>query len=224
MANLEVVSPYALTTLARVKERLTITTTDFDTKFIRWINSVSTFVEQQCGGRAFVKRTYPNETFSFGARREIYLNLRNFPVWSVSSFQWRAGPPSNPQYTSFAPDQYELMNPQPVPTDPQNQIWYPDGQIRIYGVLPTIYSNAIRVSYVAGYPVDWPNAGNGTTHLLPADLTDLVENLITRRFKRREFAGKSSEGLTGATTSWRNTLDIEDQETLDAYTMAPIFT
>ena len=39
-------------------------------------------------------------------------------------------------------------------TDPVSGLtWYPSGMVRVYGVLPRIYSNMIRASYVAGYPV-----------------------------------------------------------------------
>jgi hypothetical protein len=86
--------------------------------------------------------------------------------------------------------------------------------LRFYGVLPSASSNMVRATYVAGYPVDWDNAGDGATHLLPADLTALCENLVVRRFKRRQLAGMSSQALEGATHSWRNTLDQEDQDVI----------
>jgi hypothetical protein len=222
MADKEIVYPYALTTLARVKDRLSIKNNDFDSKLIRWINSATDYIQNACGGRQFVKTTYINEVYSPKSRMERYVVLRQIPVVSVSSFQYRAGPPSAPSWTSYTADQYELENPRPVPSDP-TQTWYPEGMVRLYGVLPTIISNAIRVSYVAGYAIDWPNAGNGSTHLLPADLTDLCENLVVRKFKRRELAGKQSEGLQGASTNWRNSLDQDDIDVIDSYTLLPLF-
>lgn len=128
-----------------------------------------------------------------------------FQVNGLVDFQWRAGTPSNPNWIDFIIDQYELINDGKA------------GVIRIYGVLPRLYNNMARVTYYAGYPVDWANAGNGTTHQLPSDLTDMVENLVVRRFKRRVLAGRGSESLDGATTSWNRDLDADDIDVIGHY-------
>lgn len=129
-----------------------------------------------------------------------------FEVSGLISFQWRAGTPSNPNWTSFIPDQFEL--------DQQGR----SGIIRVYGSIPGLYNNMIRATYVAGYPVNWANAGDGATHQLPADLTNLCENLVVRIFKRRLLDGKASENIQGATTSWRDTLDAFDLNVIANYT------
>jgi len=162
-----------------------------------------------------VQQSFVNDTYSIDSSRQDTLILRHTPVFSISSFQWRAGTPTNPSWTDFIADQYELVDPR---TDPASGIvWYPSGEIRVYGVLPGLYSNMIRATYVAGYPVDWPNAENGTTHKLPGDLTYLCENLVVRRFNRRKLAGMSSQALEGATHSWRNEIDAEDLDVLAQY-------
>lgn len=133
-----------------------------------------------------------------------------FQVSGLISFEWRAGTPTFPSWTSFILDQYELVN---------------DGKagiVRIYGVMPRLYSNSVRLTYYAGYLVDWANAGNYTTHTLPSDISSTVENLVVRRFKRRFQAGKSSEALEGATTSWRADLDIDDKAVLSHYKRMPV--
>lgn len=132
-----------------------------------------------------------------------------FQANGIIDFQYRAGPPSQPNWTDFITDQFELVN---------------DGRagvLRIYGSLPDFYSNMARVTYYAGYPVDWANAGNYTTHLLPMDISDMVENLVVRRFKRRLMAGKSSEGVDAATTSWKDELDSEDKDVIGHYRRVP---
>jgi hypothetical protein len=187
----------------------------YDTVLTRLINAVSQYIAQECGRTSFVQQTFTNDTYSIEEPDQEFLQLRNFPVFSISSFQWRAGTPSNPSWTDFITDQYELVDPR---TDPvSGVVWYPSGMVRVYGVLPRIYSNMIRATYIAGYPVDWPNAGNGTTHRLPDDLTYLCENLVVRRFKRRQLAGMSSTALEGATHSWRNELDADDLDVLAQY-------
>lgn len=136
----------------------------------------------------------------------------NLQANGLTKFQWRAGTPSNPSWMDFLIDQYQVVN---------------DGKagiIRLYGFVPMTQDNMIRVSYQSGYAVDWTNAGNGTTHQLPADISDTVENLVVRKFKRRILAGKTSEGLEGATTSWNKELDIEDTATIEHYRrMSTIF-
>lgn len=132
-----------------------------------------------------------------------------FQINGIISFQFRAGPPSNPSWTDFVNDQFELVN---------------DGRagiLRIYGALPGLYSNAARVTYYAGYAVDWANAGNGTTHQLPSDLSDMVENIVVRRFKRRILSGMSSQALEGATTSWRDEIDKEDLDVIGHHRRVP---
>ena len=135
-----------------------------------------------------------------------------FEISGLINFQWRAGTPSNPNWTAFIPDQFEL-----------EQQGY-SGIVRVYGVMPRIYSNMLRATYVAGFPIDWPNAGNGSTHQLPADLTNLCENLVVRIYKQRLLAGKASESIQGATVAWRNQLDAPDQNVIDNYRrVGPIF-
>jgi hypothetical protein len=188
----------------------------FDAVLTRMINSVSNYIGNECGRpTGFVQQTYVNDTYSIDTPRQSFLVLRNTPVFSLTSLQWRAGTPTNPSWTDFIADQYELVNPR---TDPiTGQVWYPSGMVRIYGVLPRIYSNMIRATYVAGYPVNWANAGDHNTHLLPDDLTAMAENLTVRRFKKRQLGGKSAEGLSGATETWRNEIDAEDIDVINQY-------
>ncbi len=132
-----------------------------------------------------------------------------FQINGIINFEFRAGPPSNPNWTPFIYDQYELVNTGLA------------GVLRIYGVLPGLYNNMARVTYVAGYSVDWPNAGNETTHTLPADLSNTVENLVVRVFKRRMLAGRVSEGVDQATTAWNKEIDEDDKAVIGHYLRMP---
>lgn len=198
-------------------------TPNYDDILTRMINYATNYINNECGRYSFVQQTYVNDTYSIDSPRQTFLLLRNTPVFPaadgihVTSFQWRAGTPSNPSWTDFIPDQYELVDPR---TDPiSSQIWYPSGEIRVYGVLPRMYSNMIRVSYTGGYPVNWANPEDHNTHWLPGDITSVCENLVVRRFKRRGLAGQSSQSLEGTTiTGWRNVLDQEDLDVLGQYT------
>jgi len=214
MSDQEIVSAYALTTLSRVKDRLQITQPDFDAILTRLINGATDYIERECGKTGlekypndghFISKTYTNEVYSVRGRKQLYLVLRNAPVSALTSFQWRAGTPSNPNWTDFITDQFELVEEGT------------SGIVRVYGVMPRLYDNMLRATYTAGYLVDWPNAGSSETHRLPADLTNLCENLVTRIYKRRLLDGKASENIQGATTSWRDNLDAFDRTTIENY-------
>jgi hypothetical protein len=275
---------YALSTIARIKDRLQITNTDSDSVIGRTLNSVTDFIERECGKTGmesypndghFLQKTYTNEVYSITGAKQVYLPLRNAPVTyllvtgnltsgsavvasvtptvgitagmplfniqglfpqgttvasisgtsvtmsqpaSVSmtgaqfeicgliKFQYRAGTPSNPNWTDFIQDQFELIE--------QGHA----GIIRVYGVIPRLYSNMIRATYVAGFPYDRQNAGNRTgTHQVPADLTETCENIVTRFFTRHKLAGQASESMQGATLSWRNDFDAQDKAVIAHY-------
>jgi hypothetical protein len=190
--------------------------TAFDTVLVRLINWATNYINNECGRPSgFVQQAYVNDTYSIDNPRQNFLQLRNIPVFSLTSLQWRAGTPTNPSWTDFIPDQFELVDPR---TDPISGLtWYPSGLVRVYGVLPRIYNNMIRATYVAGYPVNWANPEDHDTHWLPGDLTNVCENLVVRRFKRRMLAGQASQSLDGGTTSWRDKLDAEDLSVLGQY-------
>lgn len=132
-----------------------------------------------------------------------------FQVSGLMSFQWRPGTPSSPSWIDFIVDQFELVEDGKA------------GLIRLYGVMPRLYNNSVRLSYWAGYLVNWANAGDGVTHTLPSDLTSTCENIVVRNFKRRDLAGKTAEALDGATTTWDKNIDSMDQDTLGHYRMMP---
>ena len=128
-----------------------------------------------------------------------------FEISGLISFQWRPGTPDAPSWFSFLQNQFEL-----------DQQGY-SGIVRVYGVMPRIYNNMIRASYVAGYPVDWQNAGNGSTHQLPADLTNTCDNIVERIYKRLKTAGKTGETMQGASISWKDDLDALDKTVIANY-------
>jgi hypothetical protein len=189
--------------------------TTYDGVLVRLINWATNYINNECGRASFVQQTFVNDTYSIDNSGQSYLLLRNTPVFSLASLEWRAGTPTNPSWTAFIGDQYELVDPR---TDPISGItFYPSGEVRVYGVLPRLYSNMIRATYVAGYPVNWANAEDHNTHWLPGDITNVCENLVVRRFTRRKLAGKSQQAMSGATETWRNALDQEDLDVLGQY-------
>lgn len=205
----EQILAYALTTVQRVKDRLGITVAGHDTLLQRLINGATDFIESETN-RRFKETTYTNEVYSLHGAKQDMVFLRQIPVTALTSAQYRAGTVSTPQWTDFITDDYELLE------------GGESGIIKFYGgVVRGI--NVVRFTYTAGYKINFSNAGDNSTHTLPADLTELCERMAIRWFKRRESEGKLSEAFEGATTQWANELTGEDKEIINKYRRLPAF-
>ena len=193
----------ALTSLKRVKDRLTLSTPDFDTLLERLINAATDYLEGTCS-RTFKETSSTNEIYSVYAPRQDLFILKQAPVAVLTSAQYRAGTPSNPAWTNFAADEYELVG---------NGA---SGIVKIYGGIRSGV-NVVRFTYTAGYKIDFDNPANSANHTLPSDMNDLAERLAVRLFKRRESEGKQTEGFEGASITWANLIDEYDREVINRY-------
>lgn len=166
----------ALTTKANVKDRLDISTTDHDDLLDRMILAVTDAMET-LAGRLFTLATYTNELYDgsdwYGSARTS-LTLRQAPVATVSSVQYKAGTNTTPNWTDFNVDTYDID--------------YDLGVIHFDGPLPAGKRN-IRVTYTAGWtgydsvvselwnfnvtPTGTVNGSNGT-FTLPEDAQEVV--------------------------------------------------
>lgn len=191
---------YALTTVARVKARLGITDTGFDTVLISYVNAVTAFIETRTN-RRFKQATYTQELHHLDGDRRV-IALKNAPVASVSAFQYRGGTPGTPAWADFSVEDYELLE---------------DGKTGLIQLYISPGSNTVRATYSAGYLIDFSNYGNEASHTLPYDITELAERLITKRFKKRDDEGKTSVAFGGSTTTWEKLLDPDDEELLGRY-------
>ena len=205
----ESIFSYALTTVARVKTRLSIDSAGFDTLLLYIINSVTDFIESECN-RRFKETTYTNEVYSIPNSGNGFLVLKQAPVSVVSSLQFRAGLKSNPNWTEFVSDNWELME-DGAP-----------GIIQIYGAFIQGL-NSIRSTYTAGYKINFANYGDNSTHTLPADVSDLAERMVVKLFKRRDAEGKQREDFNGGTVIWKEILSLEDEMTLAKYRRVNFF-
>lgn len=205
----ESIFSYALTTVARVKTRLSIDSAGFDTLLLYIINSVTDFIEGECN-RRFKETTYTNEVYSITNAGNGFLVLKQAPVSAVSSLQFRAGLKSNPNWTEFVSDDWELME------DGAS------GIIQIYGAFAQGL-NSIRATYTAGYKINFANYGDNSTHTLPADVSDLAERMVVKLFKKREAEGKQREDFNGGTVIWKEILSPEDEMTMAKYRRVNFF-
>lgn len=128
----------ALTTKTRVKDRLKITTTDFDTLLDNLIVSITARMEKMCN-RQFTLATYTQEIHDgsdFNDNIRGYLITKNAPVGSVTSIQYKAGSNSSPNWTTISVDDYDVD--------------YDTGLIHFPTGMPRGKRN-IRITYTAGW-------------------------------------------------------------------------
>lgn len=203
------IQPHALTSLARLKQRLTITSVDLDPVLERIINAATGYIEKHCN-RRFKKTTYTNEVHTVHARGQDMIALKQVPVVTLTSAQYRAGTPSSPSWTSFIADEFELVE------DGKS------GLIRIYGGVP-YGTNSIRFTYDAGYLIDFTDPTNPSLHTLPDELSDMCERIAVKLWKRRESEGKAQEAFEGGSVTWETLLTGDDQDILDQYARMPEF-
>lgn len=199
----EKVVGYALTTKNRIKDRLQLTTAQHDVLFDRLISAITDYIEAECN-RRFKQQAYANEVYSVYGAPQDYILLKQAPVLTLSAAQYRAGTPSNPNWTNFIADQFELLE------DGKS------GIVKIYGSAPK-GANILRFTYTAGYLIDFDNVGDTTKHTLPLDLTDLAERLAIKLFKKRDAEGKASESYQGGSVTWNELLDDVDKQMIARY-------
>lgn len=173
---------YALTQVNDVKSILDIAsaTTTWDQTFIELINSATLWIENYCGGRRLGNTTVPTytqETYDgpeFEDEKSNWLYLDNFPVTAFTTIEYRTGTSS---YATFDSSAYET---------------YADrGAIYFHGGVPR-GRKAVRVTYSAGYKIDWTTQAN---HTLPHDLTLACRLLVAQMFNKRKSQGIQSEKI-----------------------------
>lgn len=198
------VSAGALTSLARVKARLPNVAAGHDSLLEDLIDSCSAFVERVCR-RRFLRTTYTNELYDGydeTQSRKTTVLLRNYPVVSVSSVGERLTRLPSETWQTIAIDQYDV--------DLSN------GLLLFDGALSAGFRN-IRVTYTAGYLIDFTQDTDPAYHNLPADLTLATEKMVVREFHRRDHAGESSRGVGSDQIVWQADLDSDIQRIMVSY-------
>ncbi len=194
---------HALTSLQRVKDRLGITAAGFDALLERLIDASTDMIESYCA-RRFKETVYANELVGVESDGGRMVMLRHSPVTTLTLIQYRAGTPDNPSWTAYLASEFELVG------DGTS------GLVRVYGGVPG-GTNNLRVSYTAGYKINFTDPYNAAQHTLPFDLSDLCEHLVVKAFKKRESVGKQSESAGEASTSWMQSFETEELAALDRY-------
>lgn len=195
---------YALTTKEKVKAHLGIAsaTTTYDSLIETFINQVTDFIEGYCGGRRFKETTYTAEMYD--SDRQFKIFLKNFPVTTLTSVEYRSGTIASPSWVTYTNEGYLLYS--------------GEGYVHFFGRLPKIHLG-IRFTYVAGYKIDFTNELT-STHTLPFDLTMAATMLCAKIYNRRQSEGISQMSTEGQSISFAGVSGEMDQtvkEILDKY-------
>ena len=196
---------YGLTSETRIKNKLGITNSDFDTVIKRLIYGVTDRIEKLTE-RRFERATYTQELYDgsfFDGARKKHLVVKNAPITAISSFQYDAGDNITPSWTDFIASDYDTRN--------------EEGLIRVYSSVPSGINN-IRISYTAGYLIDFDNEFDDTLHTLPYDITEVCENAVIHLFKKRESHGREAETFDVSSINWQSSLfSKDDMEIINRY-------
>ena len=128
----------ALTTKARIKERIGITVTNWDDFIDRLILSVTKRMENMCS-REFTLDTYTNELHDgsdFQASGRFNLITRNAPISTITKIEYKQGLNINPTWVEFSENDYDVDE--------------TAGIITFKYLLPRGQRN-IRITYAAGW-------------------------------------------------------------------------
>lgn len=100
----------ALTTKERIKQRFSLTSTDFDDFLDTLILAVTSRI-QSITGRRFIQATYTDEIHDgsdlYGSKR-IGLIVKNAPIQTITSVEYKTGLNSSPTWVEFTEDEYDL--------------------------------------------------------------------------------------------------------------------
>ena len=214
--------PFALTTLQRLKDYTGISGTASDTILEQLINRATGFIEARTN-RRFKSTTFTNELYDGGHDR---IFLRQYPVTDLATVEFRVGSISSPTFTAFNANDFLLY-------DKAGYIQFIFARAK--GVSPVFVSSSqfipdgatpqgvqnIRVTYTAGFLIDFANEDDEALHNLPFDLEELCIRIAAKRFNLRKADGVVSESVEGASITWANPtadqLSFEDKAILKKY-------
>jgi uncharacterized phiE125 gp8 family phage protein len=191
----------ALTSLARVKNMLGITSTGNDDVLKQLINAATDYIERATE-RTFSETTYTNKEITTNGRKNLMLPA--FPVSILTQIEYRAGTSDNPNWTSYSPSEYILEDADL-------------GLVRKEGGNWPSEANGVRATFTAGYKIDFDNVGDLTKHTLPEDISATAARIVARWWARREKEGRTTETFNGATITWDRELNQEDKDTIERY-------
>lgn len=206
----------ALTTLARAKIFLDISGDSKDGLITMLINQATGFIESYCK-RNFLQQTYTDEVYD-GTGGDT-LVLKQNPVASVTRLQVNTSGDSSPAWQTIDSNNYfvdasglvRLNNPVAGFLDQDAGSFLPDPQ-------------KYRVTYAAGYLIDFANENDPTKHTLPQDLEYACQLLVSGKMNTRKSGGLTAARVGDISMTFRDLAqgDPEVKAILERYAEATI--
>lgn len=169
-----------LTTTAKVKSYLGISSSTFDALIAEMVTNYSALVEDLCN-RVFNSATFTEYFDTHRGESKIF--LKNYPVTSITSNQYRSGTVGSITWSDFNVNDYLLND---------------NGKISYMSCLPES-EKYIKVVYVGGYAT------------LPAGLVQIVTELVAGKFNVRNSDGILSETTEGQSVTYKDDGTIESK-------------
>jgi hypothetical protein len=199
-----------LTDKSRVKAKIGDNGTSNDSVIDALVNGVSQFIEGQCN-RRFKQTVYTQQLLSIdNPTYKIYLD--QIPVTALSAFEYASGLPNNKTWTAVPASDYELELDRFLNT---TQVSF-CGMIHCYFQLNQGVNN-YRVTYTAGFLIDFDNEGDPSQHNLPQDISELADELVIKAWRRRNDHGKDSSSFNGANIKWMTMLEETHKQIINRY-------
>lgn len=181
----------ALTTIVDVQTYLDLASGTDDTLFESLINSFSDFLQRYLN-TALIEETITQELHD--GDDTVLMVLKNSPVTSITTIEFRTGLLSSPTWTAFSADDF-------IPILAKGLVNFPGG-------LPCGIQN-LRVTYVTGL--------GANIAALPSDLQLICKKLVAKTYDQRRSEGKRSESVDNASVGWASKLTELDNLLLNNY-------
>jgi uncharacterized phiE125 gp8 family phage protein len=179
-----------ITTKEKVKTFLGISGTTHDNLIDELIKNATASIERFCN-RSFTEATF---TEYFDTDKVFKLFLRNFPVSSLTSVQYRGGTWGAITWLDLNVNDYLLND---------------NGKVTFAFLLPEA-EKYIKIVYVGGYKIDFTDETNPLQHTLPANLTQIATEIVAQTFNQRASAGILTESTEGQSITYKDS-DITKQ-------------
>jgi len=206
----------ALTTLARLKAFLGTSGDSKDTMYTILINQATGFIERYTK-RRLLTQTYTNEEYDGTGTGTLV--LRQFPVTAFTKLEVNTSGDSSDAWQEADGNTYH---------------WYEDGRVVLVGPTDNFLSqyggkfvcepNKYRVTYTAGYKIDFDNENDTTRHTLPQELEYACMQLTGGYVNNSKGLGLSSAKVGDVAMTFRQGVSDspEIKEILGKYASATV--
>lgn len=206
----------ALTTIARVKIFMGVSGDSKDAKLTQLINQVTGFIEQYTK-RNMLSQTYTDEEYD-GTGIDTLI-LRQFPVTTFTQLQVNSATDNSDSWETINASRYFAGE---------------DGRVRFATSKGSFLStdsgffiedkNKYRVTYDAGFLIDFANENDPTKHTLPQEIEYAAHKLISGAFNLSKGQGYKSHKVGDISAVFNKELfeDKEIKSILNKYVSATI--